>query len=117
MAVVRLGFFEGRIKPGQEAAFYAYAREQLVPLWTNFPNLLAFRMRTNASSDDGAPPYALILEFTYPSREAMEVALASPVRMRSREVTQGLMQFFDGRIVHVVADADDFSPLAGAAKV
>ncbi len=117
MAIVRLGFFEGRIKPGQEEAFYAYARDQLVPLWRSFPHLLAFRMRRNASSDDGAPPYALILEFTYPSRAAMEEALASPVRMRSREVTQGLLQHFDGRIVHVVAEADDFSPETGARGV
>ncbi len=117
MSVVRLGFFEGRIKPGQEPAFYGYARERLVPLWRSFPHLLAFRMSTRVSSDDGAPPYALILEFTYPSREAMDEALASPVRMRSREVTQGLFEYFEGRIVHVVAEADDISPETGAPEI
>jgi hypothetical protein len=110
MSVVRLAFFEGRIKPGQEAAFHAYANERLVPLWTSFPHLISFRMRTGGESDDGAPPYVLILEFTYPTREAMDEALASPTRMKSREVTQGLFEFFDGRIMHIVADAADFTP-------
>ncbi len=112
MAVVRMGLFEGALKPGQEDAFYAYARERLVPLWTRFPNLLAFRMRTRPVSDDGAHPYVLVLEFTYPSLAAMEEALASPVRAESREVTKGLFAFFDGRIAHIVADAEDFEPAA-----
>lgn len=107
-AVVRMAFFEGALKPGREADFFAYANTRLVPLWTRFPELLSFRMRTNASSDDGAYPFVLILEFTYPSRAAMERALSSQVRSESREVTKGLFDFFDGRISHIVADATDF---------
>lgn len=107
-AVVRMAFFEGALKPGREADFHAYARERLVPLWTRFPDLLSFRMRTNGVSDDGAYPFVLILEFTYPSHAAMARALDSPVRAESREVTKGLFEFFDGRISHIVADATDF---------
>lgn len=111
MAIVRMAFFEGALKPNQDAAFYAYARETLAPLWTRFPHLLSFRMRTRPSSDDGAHPYVLILEFTYPSRAAMEEALASPVRAESREATKGLFAFFEGRIAHIVAEAADFPPV------
>jgi hypothetical protein len=107
-AVVRMAFFEGALKVGREADFFAYANTNLVPLWTRFPELLSFRMRTNASSDDGAHPFVLILEFTYPSRAAMERALASPIRAESREVTKALFDFFDGRISHIVADVADF---------
>lgn len=107
-AVVRMAFFEGALKPGREADFHRYAQERLVPLWTRFPELVSFRMRANGASDDGAYPFVLVLEFTYPSRAAMEVALNSPVRAESREVTKGLFEFFDGRISHIVADATDF---------
>jgi len=34
---IRCAFFRGRAKPGQEAAFTAYVRDRLVPLWTRFP--------------------------------------------------------------------------------
>ncbi len=110
MPIVRLAFFEGALKPGHERAFFAYAEDRLVPLWTNFPNLLAFRMMPGGASDDGAHPFVLMLEFTYPNRAAMAEALASPLRMKSREVTQGLFEFFDGRIAHIVVEATDFAP-------
>ncbi|MCR6644458.1 MAG: hypothetical protein NVV62_08035 [Terricaulis sp.] len=105
--IVRMAFFEGAFKPGQEAAFHAYARERLVPLWTSFPNLEAFRMLPGGVSDDGAHPFVLILEFTYPSHAALEAALNSPARLESREVTKGLFDYFEGRITHIVAPAQD----------
>lgn len=113
MSVVRVAFFQGRVKPGCEAEFDAYLERELAPLWRSFPHLSAFRMMRNCHSDDGAPPHALILSFTYPSHEAMAEALASPTRMRSREVTKGLFAFFEGQISHIVADARDLATLAG----
>ena len=49
-----------------------------------------------------------VLAIRYPSREAIEQALASPVRFESREVTKGLTEMFDGSIFHTVFKADDF---------
>lgn len=117
MSVVRVAFFEGAVKPGRQEAFNAYLRDHLVPLWRSFPNLRGFRMMSGASSDDGAPDYALVLEFTYPSRAAMAEALASDTRARSREVTKGLFEFFDGKISHVVADAFDVEPAPDAREI
>jgi hypothetical protein len=54
-----------------------------------------------------------MLEFTYPSRAAMEEALRSPVRMESREVTKGLFEYFDGRISHIICEAEDYDPVSG----
>jgi hypothetical protein len=113
MSVVRMAFFEGALKPGREVEFHAYAREKLVPLWTSFPNLRAFRMLTEGTTDDGAYSFVLVLEFAYDSREAMAETMASPIRMQSREVTKGLFEFFDGRISHRVFDAADLSPAKG----
>lgn len=112
MSVVRLAFFQGSVKPGREAEFDAYVERELAPLWRSFPNLGAFRMMRHCRSNDGAPPYALILSFTYPSYAAMEEALASPARAHSREVTQGLFAYFEGEIAHIVADAADLEAVA-----
>ena len=107
MSVVRMAFFEGAFKPGGRDAFYEYARTRLTPLWTRFPGLQQFRMLVGPETDDGAPSLLLVLEFTYPSRAALLAGLASDVRARSREVTQGLFEYFDGRISHIVSDAVD----------
>ena len=34
---IRCAFFQGKVKPGMEDAFNRYIRENLVPLWTRFP--------------------------------------------------------------------------------
>lgn len=107
MSITRLAFFQGSVKGGCEAAFEAYVARELVPLWLSFPHLASLRLMRNASSDDGAAPHALILAFTYPSREAMEEALASSARQRSREVTQGLFEYFDGKVCHLVVESSD----------
>jgi hypothetical protein len=67
-------------------------------------------MLPGGTSDDGAHPFVLMLEFTYPTWEAMAEALDSPVRMESREVTKGLFDYFDGRISHIICEAVDYSP-------
>ena len=99
--ITRLAFFEGSIKPGQEAAFDAYVVEKLVPLWTRFPTVIDVKVMREISRDEGAPAFPLMLAITYPSQEGMEEALVSPVRMESREVTKGLFEYFEGRIFHV----------------
>ena len=53
-------------------------------------------------ADDGAARYPLVLLITYPSRAALDEALASPLRAQSREVTRGPDAFFEGRIFHAI---------------
>lgn len=98
----RLAFFEGRILPGCEAAFDAYIVEQLVPLWTQFPTATVVEILREVEAEDGSHRYPLVLQLTYPSREGIDEALASPVRYESREVTKGLLKMFEGRVFHVI---------------
>ena len=98
----RLAFFEGAIKPGCEAAFDAYVNERLIPLWTRFPGALGVEILREVEADDGAHRYPMVLAVGYPDAAAIAVALDSPVRTESREVTKGLSEFFEGRIFHVV---------------
>ncbi len=101
--ITRFAFFEGKIKPGAEKDFDHYVNTRLRPLWTQFPGAVAVRVSREVSRDDGAPPYVMILAVDYVSEASMAVALESPVRMESREVTKGLYDFFEGRIFHVNA--------------
>jgi antibiotic biosynthesis monooxygenase (ABM) superfamily enzyme len=108
----RLAFFEGAIRPGREAAFEAYVTEKLVPLWTRFPGALNVEVLREIEAEDGSHRYPMALAITYADASAIAAALASPVRMESREVTKGLYEFFDGRIFHVVYRFDAYAPAA-----
>jgi antibiotic biosynthesis monooxygenase (ABM) superfamily enzyme len=108
----RHAFFEGAIRPGREAAFEAYVNEKLVPLWTKFPGALNVEVLREVEAEDGSHRYPMVLSTTYPDLPAIANALASPVRMESREVTKGLKEFFEGRIFHVVYRFEDYAPAA-----
>ena len=98
----RLAFFEAAIRPGREAAFDAYVKERLVPLWTRFPKAFRVEVLREVEAEDGSHRYPMVLCIACLDRKAIEDALASPVRSESREVTKGLFEVLDGRIFHVV---------------
>lgn len=108
---IRCAFFRGQAKPGCEEAFTRYVREQLVPLWTRFPGAEEVRVLRQVEADVADPHFEMVLAIRYPSREAIDKALASEVRAQSREVTRGLLEMFDGTVFHTVFDAAQF-PLA-----
>jgi hypothetical protein len=108
-AFIRCAFFRGQIKPGMEQAFTEFVRRRLVPLWTRFPGAEEVRVLRQEQSDPGAPRFEMVLAIRYPSREAIERALASDVRMKSRDVTQEMMSMFEGDIFHTVFRADEYA--------
>ena len=101
---IRCAFFEGRVKPGCEDAFAAFVKERLVPLWTRFPGASEVRVLRQRDSDTAEPHYAMVLSIRYPSLAAIEEALKSDVRQKSREETAELVKLFEGRIFHTVFD-------------
>ena len=52
----------------------------------------------------------MILQTTYPSREAIDIALKSPERFESRALTRVLLQMFEGRVFHVIYDLNFQGP-------
>jgi hypothetical protein len=102
---IRCAFFEGNVRPGREDAFAVFVKERLVPLWTRFPGAQEVRVLRQLESDTGRPHYAMVLAIKYPSRAAIEEALKSDVRARSRELTAELVEMFEGRIFHTVFEA------------
>ncbi|WP_316356230.1 hypothetical protein [Devosia sp.] len=106
--IIRYALFEGEVRDGQTEAFREAVTTELLPLWKQFPGASAVRLSFSESRDDGAPEFPLILAVSYPSQEAMQGALASPIRMESRRVTESVVaRFFDGRIHHHVTMASD----------
>ncbi|WP_226584257.1 hypothetical protein [Acuticoccus sediminis] len=99
--ITRIGLFDGTIRPGREAAFYAYVWETMLPVWQAFPGLRELDVLTGDSPELGKA-YPLVTSFRFDDRAALEAALASPERQTSLEKTRGLLEMFDGRVVHQV---------------
>lgn len=102
---IRCAFFEGKVKPGCEDAFSKFVKERLVPLWTTFPGATEVRVLRQQESDTDSPHFAMVLAIKYPSRAAIEQAMASDARAKSRAETGDLVKMFDGRIFHTVFEA------------
>jgi hypothetical protein len=99
---IRCAFFEGKVRQGCDDAFAAFVKEKLVPLWTQFPGAEEVRVLRQRESDTEQPHYAMVLSIRYPSLAAIEQALKSDVRAKSRAETAELVKMFDGRIFHTV---------------
>jgi hypothetical protein len=93
---------------GQERAFTEFVRHRLVPLWTRFPGAQEVRVLREEESDPGAPRFEMVLAVRYPSKAAIEQALASDVRAKSRDVTKEMMGMFEGDIFHTIFRADEY---------
>jgi ethanolamine utilization microcompartment shell protein EutS len=50
----------------------------------------------------------MVLSVRYPSRESIDIALASEVRLKSREVSVALIDMFDGTVFHTIFSADEY---------
>lgn len=110
---IRCAFFRGRAKPGREAEFTAYVAEKLVPLWTRFPGAEEVRILRQEEADVAEPHFEMVLQVRYPSKAAIDEALASDVRTQSREVTKNLLEMYEGDIFHTVFRADEYGVTPG----
>lgn len=98
----RSAIFEGTIHPGREEEFFGIVEEKLLPVWRRMPNAQAVRVMRTERTDPEAPGIILVQEIDYPSMEAVEEALVSPVRLEGRAVTDEMMRMCDGRFYHLV---------------
>ncbi len=110
--ITRTAIFEGRVKPGFEDRFFSEVETRLAPLWRQFPHGSDVRLFRITASDADALPVAMIQQIDYPSMEALQAAIASPIRDQARAVTLELMEMFEGRFYHLISEGD---ALAGAA--
>lgn len=107
--ITRYALFEGKVHEGQEAAFRAAVKTEILPLWKQFPGATAVRVSFAVARDDGAPEFPMILAVSYRDLAAVEAALASPVRTQARAATETVLaRYFTGRIHHHVTEAEDY---------
>ncbi len=107
--ITRYALFEGTLKT-EKAAFRAAVLEKIAPHWRAFPGASEVRITFGDERDAGAPEFPLILAISYPDEAALERALASDARARSREATEAVTaEHFDGRIHHHVTTAHVFA--------
>lgn len=111
--IIRYALFEGEIHPGREDEFRAFVKERLVPLWTRFPGAEEVRVLDGLDRDEGAPHYAMALAIRYPDMAAVDKALQSDYRFKSREVTGELLKLFTGTVHHHLFEANEYAPAAG----
>ena len=86
--------------PTNPAAFDAYYTSTHVPLAEKTPGMTSFTYRHCASLDGSQPPYYLLAELSFPSREAMNAALHSP---ESQAATADVPNFATGGVTVFVA--------------
>lgn len=109
MSITRYALFEGQIKPGESEAFRQAILSEVLPHWQAFPGVLAVRVCFANERDAGAPEIPLVLAISYPSRAAVDVALASPARAAAKAATEAVLaRHFSGRIHHHITQATEF---------
>jgi uncharacterized protein (TIGR02118 family) len=65
-------------QPSDPAAFDEYYTSVHIPLARKMPGLASFTVHHCDQLGDAVPPYYLIAQLGFPSREALDAALASP---------------------------------------
>lgn len=102
--LTRSAIFEGRIRPGQEKAFFDIIENKLLPIWRRMPHVKDVRLFRPLEKEDAAPQIVLVQQIDYPNREAIVEALSSPVRDEAVAASEALNQFFEGRHYHYIYD-------------
>jgi hypothetical protein len=100
--LTRCAFFEGHVQEGEEEAFDHFVEHTLLPLWRRFPGATDVRVLRRVDADPQAPHVHMMLEFDYPSQDALDTTVASPERAEAKAETQTLLSMFNGRLFHIV---------------
>ncbi len=103
--LTRIAIYEGHIKAGQEDVFFGRVRDELEPIWARFPGATAVRVLRRQTSDAEAVPIPMILEMDFPDMAAIEACLASDIRPHAHAATEAVMQLFEGRFYHLIAES------------
>lgn len=97
-----LGNFRRQDSPRPGGGVFRIVEEKLLPVWKRMPNAQAVRVMRTERTDPDAAQIIMVQEIDYPSMEAVEEALVSPVRLEGRVLTDEMMSMCDGRFYHLV---------------
>jgi hypothetical protein len=106
---IRCAFFQGHVKPGRQQQFDAHICETLHALWSRFPGVQEVRLLREVESDRPETHFELVIAMRFPTRAAIDEALASDVRYASKAASQPLFEMFDGHVFHTIFAASQLS--------
>lgn len=99
----RSAIFEGLIHSGFQDIFFKEIEQRLLPIWRQLPHAGEVRIFRPVRRDEDAPSIFLIQEIDYPSLEAIDEAMASPVREEARAAHETLLHMYNGRHYHLIS--------------
>lgn len=105
--IVRSALLEGNVAEADQAEFDRHMRETVVSEIRTYPGIRRVALRKLAQADAGATPIYMQFDLYFDSLEAMDAALASPVRQAVQTRIKAGMGPFSGRVTHIVSDVLD----------
>lgn len=98
----RSAIFRGRIRPGFEVEFYTAVRERLLPAWRNMLHAQEVRLFRPTEAEAPGQDVFLVQEIDYPSRAAIDEALASDRRLAAMAALESVRHMYEGAHHHII---------------
>jgi uncharacterized protein (TIGR02118 family) len=102
--IIRSAFLEGTVAPPDQPEFDRHMRETVVSEILTYPGIRRVTLRKLAEVDAGAGAAYMQFDLHFDSIQAMNDALASPVRQAVQARIKAGMGPFSGRVTHVVSE-------------
>jgi hypothetical protein len=102
--ITRSAIFRGRILAGHEELFYRIVSEHMIPAWKQMLHAQAVRVYRPTEVEPGFEDVFLVQQIDYPSRTALDEALASPRRGAAMAAMEQLRPHYEGFHHHVIYD-------------
>ncbi len=100
--IVRSAYLEGTVADADREPFDRHMAGPVLAAIATYPHLRRVKLRRIAQADAGAPPLYMIFDLYFDDIDAMNAALASPIRQAVREQISHGMSRFKGRVYHLV---------------
>jgi len=112
--ITRYAVFSGELRTGKESQMRAYVNNVLTPLWRQFTGAHEVRVLFQVEQDPEGPTIPLVLAISYANKVAMQRALESPARYKSRDLPPDFYkQYFESiNLFHYVMDSSVYEPIA-----
>lgn len=102
--IIRSAFLLGTVAPSEQETFDAHMRNNVVKEILTYPGIKRVTLRKLDHADAGAEAAYMQFDLYFDSLQAMEEALASPVRQAVQTRIKAGMGPFEGRVTHVVSE-------------
>jgi hypothetical protein len=102
--IIRSAVLEGHVHEADRPEFDRLMRTEVLQAVARYPGLARVVLRQPVEQEEGAPPIVAVFDLHYPTLQAMQDALASPVRQQVRALMASSARLFQGRVYHLVTD-------------